>query len=518
MININYPVSKARAHSNIAVNQTMMSRSLAGIVVGFLIIMVCSCSDQNETGFNTREGDSSRGAGTSHPVNRGSSGATDFVTASKAVIPAVVHIKTMYNAPPSGGGSPYDQLYGPSQENNAPAMASGSGVTISADGYIATNNHVVENASSIEVIFPDRRAYTARLIGADPNTDLALLKVDATGLPTVKTGNSDDVQVGEWVLAVGYPLSLNSTVTAGIISAKGRSIGIINRPGRNNFDAPQAGSTAIESFLQTDAAINPGNSGGALVNTAGELIGINTAIASQTGSYAGYAFAVPVNLVTKILDDLKKYGSVKRGVLGVSFPSPTAEDQYLKQQGINPGTVKGVYIMDVQKGSAAEAAGLKEGDIIQSIDGVKMASSAEFSERIARHRPGDDVKLSYLRNGNTGSTTVTLKDQETATAKSGQSLEQIYDKLGAGFAPLSSAIKEKLSIKSGVVVTNVREGGFFNQIGIPRGTIIVIINGKPINTPNDIDQAFLSAQSGMIQILAIAPDGSRVAFNFSLGT
>lgn len=344
--------------------------------------------------------------------------------------------------------------------------------------------------------------------------------MDATGLPVVKPGNSDNVQVGEWVLAVGYPLSLNTTVTAGIISAKGRSIGIINRSGENNFggNEAQSGNTVIESFIQTDAAINPGNSGGALVNTAGELVGINTAIASQTGSYAGYAFAIPVNLATKILDDLKKYGSVKRGILGVSFPSPVAEDQYLKQQGINPGTVKGVYIIDVQNGSAAAAAGLKEGDIIQSIDGVQIASSSEFSERIARKRPGDVIKLTYLRNGNAGTVSVTLKGEETATAKRTQSLKEIYNRLGAGFTPLTGELKERLNINSGVVVTNVRSGGFFDQIGIPRGTIIVMINGKPINTPNDIDEALLSAQSGMIQILAIAPDGSRVAFNFSLGT
>lgn len=243
-------------------------------------------------------------------------------------MPAVVHIKTRYNASPSGSGNPFEQLYGPPSAGSVPAMGSGSGVTISADGYIATNNHVVENASAIEVIFPDRRAFSARLVGTDPNTDLALIKVDATGLPIVKPGNSDAVQVGEWVLAVDYPLSLNTTVTAGIISAKGRSIGIINRSGENGFggNEAQSSNTAIESFLQTDAAINPGNSGGALVNTDGELIGINTAIASQTGSYAGYAFAIPVNLVIKILDDLKKYGSVKRGILGVSFPSPVAED------------------------------------------------------------------------------------------------------------------------------------------------------------------------------------------------
>ncbi len=443
----------------------------------------------------------------------------NFVTASKAVTPSVVHIKTIYTASGNSGNTA-GQFYG-SPGKSSVAMGSGSGIIIEADGYVATNNHVVENATEIEVILPDKRIFTAALVGRDPNTDLALLKINATGLPIVKFGNSDIVQVGEWVLAVGYPFSLNTTVTAGIVSAKARSIGIINRPGRNNTDVnAQNANTAVESFIQTDAAINPGNSGGALVNTNGELIGINSAIASQTGSYAGYAFAIPVNLAKKILDDLKKYGSVKRGVLGVSFPAPSAEDQFFKQQGLNPATVKGVYITGVLSESAAAAAGLKEGDIIQSIDGVQMTSSAEFSERIARHKPGDIIKLIYLRKGNALTASVTLKGDESAkiTANLNESLENIYTKLGAGFASLTREQKQQLNLNSGVVVTDVSRGGFFDQIGVPRYTIIVYINGKPVDTPKDIDLALLSAQNGIIQMLAIAPDGSRVVFNFSLGT
>jgi len=497
---------------------TSVKNTFAAILV-IISSLGVSCSEREAQVDQTSAQEQTKTVQAANQSRRSVTGnMVDFVDASKAVTPGVVHIKTVYNRSTSGY-DPMGGAYGPQSRGSAPAMGSGSGVTISSDGYIATNNHVVENASAIEVIFPDRRAYTARLVGTDPNTDLALLKVEASGLPFVKQGNSDAVNVGEWVLAVGYPLSLNTTVTAGIISAKGRSIGIINRSegGRFSETQPQAGSTAIESFLQTDAAINPGNSGGALVNTAGELIGINTAIASQTGSYAGYAFAIPVNLATKILDDLKKYGAVKRGILGVSFPSPIVEDQYLKQQGINPGSVKGVIIIDVQEGSAAAAAGLKEGDIIQSIDGVQIASSSEFSERIARHQPGDIIKLTFLRNRETKTASVTLKGEEARSQRS-QSLEQIYNKLGATFSPLPAELKERLDVNSGVIVREVLEGGFFDQIGIPRGTIIVIINGKPINTPNDIDQAFLSAQRGLIQILAIAPDGSRVAFNFSLGT
>jgi serine protease Do len=434
------------------------------------------------------------------------SGNVNFVTASKMVMPAVVHIKINFND---------SSEYG----------ASGSGVIISPDGFIATNNHVIENASAIDVILHDKRTFSAKLIGRDPNTDLALLKIEANNLPVVKFGNSDKVQIGEWVLAVGFPLSLNTTVTAGIVSAKARSIGIINRPGSNrrqNNEAPK-GNMAVESFIQTDAAINPGNSGGALVNTNGELIGINSAIASQTGSYAGYAFAIPVNLAKKILDDLKNFGEVKRGVLGVSFPSPSAEDQYLKQQGLNPALVNGVYIIGVQNESAAAEAGLKEGDIIQSIDGIVLNSSTVFSERIARHKPGDVIKLTYQRNGAIAIASVTLQSEEGVKIKntevnSGKALKEIYNRLGANFAPLTAEIKQHFNLNTGVLVTQVRSGGFFDQAGIPAGTIIVFINGKPIHNPKAIDVALLSAQSGIIQILAIAHDGSKVVFDFSIGT
>ncbi|HYK56584.1 MAG TPA: trypsin-like peptidase domain-containing protein, partial [Flavisolibacter sp.] len=369
-------------------------------------------------------------------------------------------------------------------------------------------------------IFPDRRSFTAELVGRDPNTDLALLKVKASGLPVVKMGNSDNLQVGEWVLAVGYPYSLNTTVTAGIVSAKGRSIGLINQTsteGTSQGGSPQA-NTAIESFIQTDAAINPGNSGGALVNTNGELIGINTAIASLTGSYAGYAFAIPVNLVKKILDDLRQYGTVKRGILGVAFPAPSVEDQYLKQKGINPATVKGVLITNIQTGSAAAEGGLKEGDIIQSIDSIQLNSSAEFSERIARHRPGDKISLTFLRDGKVATTSVTLKEEQPgAVAGNPQSLQDIYDKLGATFTPLTPALKQRYDLNAGVVVAEVRSGGFFSTLGIPPGTIIAYVNGRAVNDPKDIEAALMEARNTRVQILGVAPDGSRVAFNFSLG-
>ena len=446
----------------------------------------------------------------------------DFVMASKAAMPAVVHIKTQYNASSAESNNPLSQLFGIPDGGNMPRMGSGSGVIISEDGFIATNNHVVDQTSGIEVILPDKRVFSAELVGRDPNTDLALLKIKATDLPTLKFGNSDNVQIGEWVLAVGYPFSLNTTVTAGIVSAKARSIGILGRPEGGNpaSNAQTAGSSAIESFIQTDAAINPGNSGGALVNTHGELIGINSAIASQTGSYAGYAFAIPVNLAKKILDDLREFGSVKRGVLGVSFPSPSGEEYYLKEQGIEPGSVNGVYITNVLSESAADAAGLKEGDIIQSINGVQLSSSSEFSERIARLRPGDEIRLSYLRNGKSNTVSTKLKGEAPpeTSAKNNESLEDIYSKLGVTLATITEKQKEYFSLNSGVVVTDVKKGGFFDQMGIPKGTIIAYINGKPIKNPGDVDSSLLSAQKGILQIFAIAPDGSRVVFNVSLGT
>lgn len=423
------------------------------------------------------------------------------VRAARAVTPGVVHIKTMY----TGG------------QGERASGGSGSGVVISADGYIATNNHVVENASEVQVIFPDRRTFPAKVVGRDPNTDLALLKVDGKKFPFVAMGNSDDTEVGEWVLAVGYPFSLNTTVTSGIISAKGRSIGIINSSSGN----PQSqGSTAIESFIQTDAAINPGNSGGALVNMDGELIGINTAIASMTGSYAGYAFAVPVNLAKKVLDDLKAYGKVKRGVLGVSYPSPLVEDQFLKEQGIEPGSVRGVFVTGILPDGAADKAGLKEGDIIQQVDSVQLFSSTEFSERIARHRPGDKINITYLRNGKSRSTTATLAAEppQSALASTNQSVSEIMEKLGATFGPLNERLKERYGLNAGVMVTGVKRGGFFNQIGIPPGTVIAFVNGKPVRTPAEFGEALVAAQNAIVQIMGIAPDGSRIAFNISLGT
>lgn len=442
----------------------------------------------------------------------------EFTAAADAATPAVVHIKTTYS---NTASDPLRDFFGLPSQPGPSARGSGSGVTISEDGYIATNNHVVENASAIEVIYPDKRVFTAKLVGRDPSTDLALIKVDGNRLPTIKYGNSDEVSVGEWALAIGYPFSLNTTVTAGIISAKGRSIGILNQPRRqsNYSEEETPAGSPVESFIQTDAAINPGNSGGALVNTKGELIGINAAIASQTGSYAGYGFAIPVNLARKILGDLREFGEVRRGFLGVTFPAPATEEQFLRQQGIDPASVNGVLITGVQDGSAADEAGIQTGDIIRSIDGVTITSSAEFSERIARHRPDDQVELTILRNGKTRKVSPKLKGEVSLTAggNSIQSLDEIHEKLGASFAPLLPEYRQRFMIRSGLVVTEVRRGGLMEQVGITEGTVIVMVNGRRVNSIEDLNTVLTSAQNSRIRIDGIAPDGSRIMVTFSLG-
>jgi len=460
-----------------------------------------------------------------NPLNVSSAGDVDFVQAAGVVTPAVVHIKTTYeNSASNGMGDPMEDMFrdffgsprGGGRIQRAPQMASGSGVIVTPDGYIITNNHVVENASKIEIILPDKRSYTAKVIGTDPSTDLALVKVDAKNLPVVKLGNSDNVQVGEWVLAVGYPFTLQSTVTAGIVSAKGRAIGILgeNNPrnfrNRNQQQDENVPTSAIESFIQTDAAINPGNSGGALVNTQGELIGINAAIASQSGSYEGYGFAIPVNLARKIMDDFIKFGAVKRGFLGVTFPSPDSESDLLKSKGLDPST-QGVYITSVQDGSAAEQAGLKAGDIVKSLDGITVASSSDFAERIARHRPNDKIQLTYLRGGDTRNATVTLKAESSAKIASNSNnakANELLSSLGGNFSTLTPAQKQRYKVKSGIYVAGVRQGGLLSEYSITKGSIITQINGKAINKIEDIETAIVASEN-TISIEGITPDGAK---------
>ena len=336
----------------------------------------------------------------------------NFVAAAAAVTPAVVHVMTEYAAPAVDQrqmqmdpflrqffGDQLEQFHG--QQPQGGGQGSGSGVIIAANGYIVTNNHVIDKASKIEVVLDDKRKFEAELVGADPNTDLAVLKVKADNLPFVKYGNSDDVKVGQWVLAVGNPFNLNSTVTAGIISAKGRNIDILRR--KDNM--------GIESFIQTDAVVNPGNSGGALVNLNGDLIGINSAIASHTGSFEGYAFAIPSSLASKVVDDLLKYKVVQRALLGVQIQEVDARLASEKKL----STLNGVYVQGLTEGSAASQAGLKMGDIITQINGVAVNTSSQLQEQVARFRPGDKIKVSYLRGNDTNTTEATLRNATGTT-------------------------------------------------------------------------------------------------------
>ncbi|HWZ35824.1 MAG TPA: Do family serine endopeptidase, partial [Mucilaginibacter sp.] len=448
-----------------------------------------------------------------------SAGEVDLTQAAAAVTPAVVYIRTTYSA--GSSNSREDQLqrmfgdmFGQRMpQRSQPQMASGSGVIISPDGYIVTNNHVVAKADKIEITTNDHRRFTAKVIGTDPNTDLALIKIDAENLPIVKLGNSDEARVGEWVLAVGNPFNLTSTVTAGIVSAKGRGIGIIGQEDNDEDSNPfgptrNSGQpkvkTGIESFIQTDAAINPGNSGGALVNTRGELIGINSAIASHTGSYEGYGFAIPINLAKKVLNDIKKYGAVKRGMIGVTFADLSETD---KSQGINTDKTNGLYVTSVLPNSAGQAAGLKEGDIITKVEGNTVYESSDLQERVARLQPGDKINLTVARGNSEKNVTVTLK-AETAPARVvvSKSASELYNKLGASFMPLNANQKAKFHVANGVMVTQVREGGIIDEAELPTGTVITSINKMPINNTNDIDKAVTNLKNGLMTIAGYYPD------------
>lgn len=466
----------------------------------------------------------------SNPIKISSAGTVDFVQAAAAVSPAVVHIKTTYGNSSSseqrGGGSMsdmFEQFFGGGggRRPAIPRAASGSGVILTADGYIVTNNHVVDNAEKIEVILANRRRVTAKVIGKDPNTDLALIKVEETGLPFVKMGNSDNVQVGEWVLAVGFPLDLQTTVTAGIVSAKARSIGILNRQQQQGLTreeyeeyqrtgvAPERpANSSIESFIQTDAAINPGNSGGALVNANGELIGINAAIASETGRNEGYGFAIPVNLAKKILEDFKEFGTVKRGYIGVTFqPLDSEVAERLKVKDIN-----GLYVNSVVPNGAAAAAGIKEGDIIKKVGGVEIYDSPDLQEKIGRMRPGDKVALTVLtKEGNSKNVNVTLKGESpvmVAANTNNKPTGATISKLGATFTPTTAAQKAKYGIENGVVITNVEPGKLFDYYDLNKGYIITKINGKPINSAADVEKALPTSRDGQITIAGLSDRGT----------
>lgn len=426
----------------------------------------------------------------------------DLTYAAEKALPAVVHIKYVQNSKtktvevqsdpfgdffsdPFGffgnpnGGTQRRQVQTPKRE------ATGSGVIISNDGYIVTNNHVVEGADELTVTLNDNREYSARIIGTDKTTDLALIKVSAKDLPTLPIGDSNNLKVGEWVLAVGNPFNLNSTVTAGIVSAKARSLG----------------ANGVESFIQTDAAINAGNSGGALVNTKGELVGINAMLYSQTGSYSGYGFAIPTNIMNKVVDDLKKYGTVQRAILDIkgSDVHNYIDAQKDKGEKIDLGTNDGIYIAEVTEGGAGEAAGLQKGDVITNIDGKKVTKMSELQEYLNGKRPGDKVSITYLRNKKSITKSTTLKNAQgnTKVVKPAD-----IDILGGNFREITSEQKQNLNISYGLEVLKVNNGAL-KEAGINRGFIIQKINDEPIKTLDELQSIVKKASTSKEPVLFI---------------
>ena len=432
-------------------------------------------------------------------------GTDAFINAASKSTPAVVHIKVK-TAPKKQiqqGYNPFFDFFGPQLGSPQPQESSGSGVIVSADGYIITNNHVIDGADEIQVSLSDNKVYTAKMIGKDPSTDLAVIKIDEKNLPYLSWGNSDDVKVGQWVLAVGNPFDLASTVTAGIVSAKARNINIIRE---------KAGNYAIESFIQTDAAVNPGNSGGALVDLNGNLIGINAAIATPTGTFAGYSFAIPANLAKKIVQDITDFGLVQRGYLGVNIAELTPE---LAKKS-NYSKMEGAYVGDVVPGSAAEDAEIKSGDIITSVDHLSIKSSPELQEHIARYRPGDKIELEIYRNGNLMTKSVTLKNRENKSkliSKADiENSENVLSVLGASFEVLDTETAKKLGIEGGIVVKNVEDGIIAENTDIEEGFIITRLNNKPVSNLKQFETILNQSKGNGVLIEGRYPNRNGVKY------
>ncbi len=426
-----------------------------------------------------------------------SGSALDFTGAVEQSMDAVVHVKTKvfreYQVNPL-----YEFFFGDQPGSEAPPILGfGSGVIISDKGYIVTNNHVIDGSDEIVIVLNNKEEYNARLIGTDPTTDLALLKVEADELSYLKFGNSDALRLGEWVLAIGNPYNLTSTVTAGIVSAKARNINIL-----------RSQEFSIESFIQTDAAVNPGNSGGALINTRGELVGINTAIASRTGAFSGYSFAIPVSIVEKIVQDLIEYGEVQRAILGVEIRDVTAELASEK----NIDEIEGVYVSSVREEGAARQAGIRKGDIIISIDDNRVNSSAALQEVVSRYRPGQKVKVVVKRDGKLKQFDLLLRNLQGSTEIVKK--DDVLDILGASFVPLTEREKHALGLKSGLKVTSVSKGKFM-KVGIREGFILTSVNKKPVGCVNDIASILKESEGGVI-IEGMDRNGSKSYYAFGM--
>lgn len=423
----------------------------------------------------------------------------DLTYAAENAVKAVVNIEATIVVSQVQRHDPFFEFFGYPQGyggGTREARAGGSGVIISEDGYIVTNNHVIDNATKLRVKLHDGRAFDAEVIGTDPTTDVALIKIEASGLPTLPFGSSDELRLGEWVLAIGYPMDLQSTITAGIVSAKARSLGAIDS------------NRSIESFIQTDAAVNPGNSGGALVNTRGELVGINTIIKTSTGSYVGYSFAVPETIVRKVVVDLKESGMVQRAVLGISFRA--IDQQLIDEMGKELGVDKigGIYVSSVAEDGAAAKAGICEGDIIVKVSGVEIKDSAIFLEQIGKRRPGDQITLEICRDGKLITLDATLQNKEGATSLLTKESVDVVELLGGKFKSLNDAACRELDIRGGVQVTAVLRGGLLERCRIKQGYIITHINDKPISSIDDIERL----RDGVKSIDGIYPNGRATSY------
>lgn len=429
----------------------------------------------------------------------------DFVNASQSSINSVVHVTTKVVRTTIQRDPFYEFFYGPgtgNREYKQYGSGSGSGVIVSSEGYIVTNNHVIEGASEIEVILNDNSKYTASVIGADPSTDLAVLKIEAKNLSPIALGNSDDLQIGEWVLAVGNPFNLTSTVTAGIVSAKARNINILSE--RSSQD-----NVPIESFIQTDAAVNPGNSGGALVNTKGELVGINTAIASQTGSYSGYSFAIPVNLMQKVMRDLIDFGLVQRGFLGIQIADINQE---LKEKYSLPST-RGVYVSKVVADGGADKAGVKDGDVILKIGSKDINSVAALQEEIGKRRPGDKVPVT-IRNskGDESVKEILLRNSNGETALLDKAAISKNSALGATFAPLTEKEKKDLNVTYGVKIKSITAGKLMS-LGLEQGMMITKINDKPVTSAEMLAAELNKGNKGvLLEVMSASGKKDYVGF------
>lgn len=435
----------------------------------------------------------------------------DLTEAAEKTIHGVVHIKATVNGKTQvvqempdifeyffGNGQPRQRQY-----QSQPQVGYGSGVIISKDGYIVTNNHVIEKADEIDVNLNDNRTFKATVVGTDPTTDLALIKIDGDEFPVIPMGDSDELKLGEWVLAVGNPFNLTSTVTAGVVSAKARKIGIYE------------GNEGIESFIQTDAAINMGNSGGALVNTRGELVGINSALESPTGTYAGYGFAIPTTIVRKVVADLKEFGTVQRALLGILGGDVAAMRQLEENKDKDFGSLDGVYVSDVPDGGGALAAGLKKGDIITAVNGKKIKTMNELQETITQYRPGDKVDVTYLRDKKERNVQVTLMNSRGNTELMKDADIEV---LGAAFQEVDNQLRRQLNIGYGIQVSGVSNGKMKNA-GIQRGYIILKINGKQIKSESDVQDAYQEAVKSPEQVLFITglyPSGRRANYAVDL--